>query len=94
MNYSKIVAELEEIIKQLGIYLRYEKGDFEGGYCILRDKRILVVNKRLLDVRKASILARALNEIGIESLYLKPEIREFIEDEVAKTNKTKEYSNK
>jgi len=88
MNKLNIIEELEAIIRQLGIFIRYEKGDFEGGYCILRDKRILVVNKRLNDSRKAVILARALYEIGIDSVFVKPVVREFIEDEVAKARKS------
>ena len=30
---------------QLGVTMRYERGDFEGGYCILRDQRLLLINK-------------------------------------------------
>jgi hypothetical protein len=89
MNYLHIIAELEEIVKQLGTQLRYEKGDFDGGYCILKDQKVLVVNKRLADVRKASILAQALNEIGIDSVFIKPATRKYIEDEVAKTERGK-----
>lgn len=89
MNYLHKIAELEEVVNQLGINLRYEKGDFDGGYCILKDQRVLVVNKRLHDARKASILSQALSEIGIDSIFIKPALREFIEDEVAKVLKGK-----
>ncbi|HLX12708.1 MAG TPA: hypothetical protein VKS81_07840 [Bacteroidota bacterium] len=89
MNYLHIITGLEEIVKQLGIQLRYEKGDFEGGYCMLRDQQVLVVNKRLHEMRRASILAQALAAIGIENVFVKPAIREFIEDEVQKARKTK-----
>lgn len=84
-----MINELETLIKQLSITIRYEKGDFEGGYCILKDQKVLVVNKKLTDMRKASILACALAEFGIEKQFLKPVIREFIEDEVAKIGKAK-----
>jgi murein endopeptidase len=89
MNYNQIMLDLEEVARQLGITLRYEKGDFDGGYCILKDQRTLVVNKKLHEVRKASILAVALHEIGIDSVFVKPAIREYIEDEVAKALKPK-----
>jgi hypothetical protein len=87
MNYLHIISELEEIVKQLGIHLRYEKGDFDGGYCILKDQKVLVVNKRMNDARKGSILAQALAEIGIDSVFIKPVTRKYIEDEVAKATK-------
>ncbi|MFI5250856.1 MAG: hypothetical protein ACHQQQ_00365 [Bacteroidota bacterium] len=89
MNYLRTIEELEEIVRQLGIQIRYEKGDFDGGYCILKDQKVLVVNKRLHDMRKASILAQALFEIGIDSIFVKPALREFIEDEAAKAAKGK-----
>jgi hypothetical protein len=89
MNYLSTITELEEIVRQLGIQLRYEKGDFDGGYCILKDKQVLVVNKRLHEMRRASILAQALAAIGIENVFVKPALREYIEDEVAKAKKQK-----
>ncbi len=84
MNYTKIIEDLEELAGQVGVQLRYEKGDFEGGYCILKETQVLVVNKRLTEVRRASILAKALTEIGIDSLFIKPVVRDFIENEAAK----------
>lgn len=84
MNYVRLILELEGLVQQLGIQLRYEKGDFDGGYCILKDQKVLVVNKRLHDMRKAAILAIAMSEIGINELFIKPALRVFIEDEYAK----------
>lgn len=79
-----MITELEDLVRQLGINLRYEKGDFEGGYCVLKEQQVLVVNKKLHEVRRASILAQALHEIGIESIFVKPAVRQYIEDEVVK----------
>jgi hypothetical protein len=42
------------------------------------------VNRRLLPLRKSAVLALALHEIGLENVFLKPAVREYIEDEVAK----------
>jgi hypothetical protein len=89
MNYIQLIEDLEEIVRQLGITLRYEKGDFEGGYCILKDQKTLMVNKRLHEVRRASMLALALTEIGTESIFIKPAVRAYIEDEAAKLLKQK-----
>ncbi len=89
MNHVQMAQELEEVARQLGITLRYEKGDFDGGYCILKDQKTLVVNKKLHEARKASILAQALHEIGIEAVFVKPAVRVFIEDEAAKLLKQK-----
>jgi hypothetical protein len=89
MNYTQLIGDLEELARQLNLDIRYEKGDFEGGYCILKDQKVLVVNKRLLDSRKAVALALALSEFGIDLVFIKPNLRAFIEDEVAKLAKVK-----
>lgn len=85
MKYQELISELEALAAQLGLKLRYEKGDFEGGYCIVKDERMLVVNKKLSDQRKAAVLATALNEYGLDNIFIKPSVREYIEDEVAKS---------
>ncbi len=84
MKPEDIIQELQVVAQQLGITGRYEKGDFEGGYCILKEQKLLLVNKRLMPAKKAAVLAVALREIGIDQMYLKPAVRAFIEDEVAK----------
>ena len=84
MKHEILIQELQDVATQLGVTIRFERGDFEGGYCILRDQKILLVNRRLFPARKASVLAMAMHEIGLEDMYLKPAVREYIEDEIAK----------
>ena len=85
MTAEEIVTELENVAKEMGVQIRYEKGDFEGGYCLLRDERVIVVNKKLAPNKKASVISQAFGELGIENVYLKPAIRLFIEDEIVKS---------
>jgi len=89
MNYNGIIQELEGVVRARGIQIRYEKGDFDGGYCVLKDQKVLVVNRRLHEMRRASILAVALSEIGMDDVFVKPALRVFIEDETAKAGGSK-----
>jgi len=84
MNYTTLIQELESVAEQLGVTLRYEKGDFEGGFCVLRDQKLLVVNKRLPDAKKASSVAVGLSQYGIDETFVKPTLRQYIEDEASK----------
>jgi hypothetical protein len=84
MENQGLLNELESIASQLGIKLRYEKGDFEGGYCVLKSERIIVINKKLSPTVRLSVLARGISEIGLNNVYVKPAVRDFIEDEVSK----------
>ena len=84
MKHEEIIKELQEVALQMGVTVRYERGDFEGGYCILKDRKLLLVNKRLMPVRKASILATALSEIGMDNVFLRPALRAYVDDEIAR----------
>ncbi len=42
---SKTLQKLENLLKDAGYIIRYEKGNFNAGYCILEDKKIIVINK-------------------------------------------------
>ena len=85
MKQEELLVELEQLAQQLGVVVRYEKGDFEGGYCILKADRMLLINKRLMANKKSSVFALALTEIGLENIFIKPAVREYIEDEDART---------
>ena len=87
MTPEETLTELETLAKQLEISLRYEKGDFSGGYCVVKQQRTIIANKKLSPQRKLSILALGLSEIGLDGVFLKPALREFIEDELAKQAK-------
>ncbi len=87
MTAEQIQKELEELADKSGITIRYEKGDFEGGFCVLKEERLIVINKKLAPPKKASVLAQGLAEVGIEEIYLKPAVREYIEDELARSVK-------
>lgn len=87
MKHEEMIRELHEVAQQLGITVRYEKGDFEGGYCVLKDAKLLLINKRLMPPRKASVLALALREIGLDNVFLKPVVRQYIEDEAVRVAK-------
>jgi hypothetical protein len=87
MKQEELVQDLEAVARQIGITVRFEQGNFEGGYCILKAQKLLLINRRLLPGRKASVLAAALREIGLENVFLKPALRAYIEDEAARTRK-------
>ena len=84
MKHEELINELQELARQLGVTVRYEKGDFEGGYCVLKESRLLLINRRLMPARKAAVLALAMREIGLDNVFIKPAVRQYIEDEAAR----------
>jgi len=46
IKYTKhFLTKLEELISACGYILRYEKGHFKSGYCLLKDNKVAVINK-------------------------------------------------
>jgi hypothetical protein len=78
---KQMLTELEEVAGKLGYKIRYEKGNFAGGYCVLKESRLLVVNSRNEIERRIIIAAKCLKEIGIDDIFVKPGVREIIEKE-------------
>ncbi len=79
-EFEETIQDLKALASQLGAEVRFEKGDFKGGYCILKESKVIVINKTANLQRKVMILSIALKELGIEQLYLTPKLREIIDE--------------
>jgi hypothetical protein len=79
-EFEEIIQDLRSVASQLGASVRFEKGDFKGGYCLLKESKVIVINKNANLQRKAMILSVALKELGVDEIYLNPKIRELIEE--------------
>ena len=48
MKYTQhTLDKLEELIAEINYVVRYERGTFQSGYCILEQKKVVVLNKFL-----------------------------------------------
>ncbi len=46
MKYNQTTLnKLEKILEDAGYVIRYERGSFQSGYCILEEKKVVVLNK-------------------------------------------------
>jgi hypothetical protein len=88
MDREAVLEELRETCEHLGYSIRYEKGDFDGGHCILKEKRLLVVNKKFTIEKKIATVAAALAELGVDAIFVKPAVRELIDREREKKEST------
>ena len=79
-EFELFLDELKKLAAEMGARVRFERGDFQGGYCILNESRVIVINKLSTTQRKIMILSAALKELGIDEVYLPPRLREFIDE--------------
>ncbi len=64
------LEKLESILKSAGYKLRYEKGNFKTGACVLENSRVVVVNKFSNLENKIQGLAELLAILDIPSEFL------------------------
>jgi len=83
-EFEAILQDLKQIALELGAKVRFERGDFKGGYCIIKEDKTIVINKLSTLQKKVMILTSALKELGVEEKYLPQKIREIIEEIIEK----------
>ncbi|MBI1932367.1 MAG: hypothetical protein HYS24_07500 [Ignavibacteriales bacterium] len=79
-EFEEVLENLKSIATQMGAKVRFERGDFKGGYCIVKESKVIVLNKLSTNQRKVITLSAALKELGIDDIYLPPKLREIIEE--------------
>ncbi|HZG25966.1 MAG TPA: hypothetical protein VEZ17_15365 [Chitinophagaceae bacterium] len=48
MKYNQLTLnKIERILEESKYVVRYERGNFQSGYCILEDRKVVVLNKFL-----------------------------------------------
>ncbi len=46
MKYTQHnLDKIEKVAEESGYVIRYERGTFQSGYCILQDRKVIVINK-------------------------------------------------
>lgn len=65
VKYTKhFLDKLENLFAASEFILRYEKGSFRSGYCILKENKIVIVNKYFPLEGKINALIDILNELN------------------------------
>ena len=80
MKYTITTLEkLEKILHETGYVIRYERGNFQSGYCILEEKKVLVLNKFLPLEGRINTLIDILPQLSLHPESLLPESRKLLE---------------
>ncbi|HOZ51871.1 MAG TPA: hypothetical protein PLU17_08445 [Chitinophagaceae bacterium] len=71
------LKKFEELYDEIGYSIRFEKGNFHSGYCILQDRRIAVINKFLPLEGRINALIDILPGIEVDQDKLNKETLHF-----------------
>jgi hypothetical protein len=67
VKYTKhYLDKLENLFAASEYILRYEKGNFKSGYCVLKDTKIVIVNKYFPQEGKINALIEILGELNMD----------------------------
>jgi hypothetical protein len=71
MKYTQITLDkLEKIVEEAGYVIRYERGTFQSGYCILEQKKVVVLNKFLQTEGRINTLIDLIPQLDIKPEFL------------------------
>ncbi|WP_423148178.1 hypothetical protein [Rubrolithibacter danxiaensis] len=79
LSYSQSVLDkLENLLKTLDYKVRYEKGNFKTGACMIEKSKMVVVNKFSNLESKINALAELLQQTQIDESLLDEKQKQFL----------------
>lgn len=91
------LKKLEQLYEEARYIIRYEKGNFNSGYCILEDRRVAVINKFLGIEGRINVLLEILPTITVNEEELSTEMqkwyRQLLEQPITGTNESSSDNN-
>lgn len=81
MKYNQhTLDKIERIAEESGYVIRYERGTFQSGYCILQAKKVIVINKFFQSEGRINTLIDLLPRLNIEYDALTLESQKLYEE--------------
>ncbi len=84
MKAEELYKELCELAKQLGVTIKRDKTAKISGICIVDDEPILVLDTKIPKDKLAAVIATELKRAEIDNQFVKPVLRDFIEQQEVK----------
>ena len=81
MKYTQTTQDkIETVIEEAGYVVRYERGSFQSGFCILEDRKVVVLNKFLQLEGRINTLIDLIPQLKIDVDALTPESKKLFAD--------------
>jgi hypothetical protein len=86
MKYTQSTLDkIEKVLDEAGYVIRYERGNFQSGYCILEARKVIVLNKFLQLEGRINTLVDLCPQLTIQTESLSPEARKLFEEMMARS---------
>lgn len=73
------LKKLEQLLESLGYKIIYEKGTFQSGYCLVNERKMIVMNKFYKTDMRISSLLKILAELQPKLEQIEEEQQAFYE---------------
>jgi len=81
VKYTKhFLNKLEDLMSETDYVLRYEKGNFQSGYCILKDTKVAIINKYYSMDGKINSLIEIIRSIEPDQAHLSDNNKKLLKD--------------
>lgn len=81
MKFTQATLDkIEAILDEAEYVLRYERGNFQSGYCILEQRKVVVLNKFLVLEGRISTLIDLIPQLKVNPDEFSPEVRKTYND--------------
>jgi hypothetical protein len=77
---EKLMEMFQDLAARTGVKIIQDRGDFQGGSCILHEEKVIVVNKRKPLAQQVRVLAQGFAELDLSGIYLVPALRAYIDE--------------
>ena len=77
---NQFLVKLEDLIAESDYFLRYEKGNFKSGYCLLHDQKIMIINKFFATEGKINVLLEILRNVQLDTQKFSEKSRKLYEE--------------
>ena len=74
-----LLRSLEELAKQLGIRVRYEKTSARGGLCLHHGSYNIIIDPKSSVEYKIAVISGALKTFDLSNLFISPKLRDLLE---------------
>jgi|SRR5690606_28477624 len=73
----KTLKNLEQLLEEARFRIRYEKGTFNSGYCVLEKQKVVVVNKFLNIEGRINILVEMISHLEVDTQELSEDMKKL-----------------
>jgi hypothetical protein len=80
-DWDALLEELKLILSGFEIEYRETKRiKSDGALCVIKGKKVIILKRNIEAQDKAELIKKEMKQFDLEAKYIKPEVRDFLEE--------------